>query len=211
MSNEKIRQQNIEKVLKQAMKLFVENGIENTSTEMIARASDLTLRSVQNYFHTKNDLYTAVLNRGYAIEFSEIKAYFESEKYINQSGADQIIGIITTTFTKAVKYPEIVLCTSQLQNIITKAYQNLDKLQATEKWQYMMDQMQKAFDKGATDGSIAQTTYNDLADVKTVMLGMLGAREKIAYAMCNQTLRELFDPEKKKKKYIRQVELIFKA
>ena len=41
------------------MKLFAENGVENTSFEWIAREFGFSLRSVQNYYHTKNDLIAA--------------------------------------------------------------------------------------------------------------------------------------------------------
>ena len=61
MPNEIVRRQNKQTVLRQAMKLFSANGVENTSGEMIARKSNLTLRSIQNYYKTKNDLIAAVL------------------------------------------------------------------------------------------------------------------------------------------------------
>ena len=50
------------------MKLFTANGVENTSVEMIARESGLTLRSVRIIFITKKDLIAAVLANSYAAE-----------------------------------------------------------------------------------------------------------------------------------------------
>jgi AcrR family transcriptional regulator len=55
MANEEIRQANIELVLQTAITLFIENGIENTTREMIARASGLSRRSTERYFPTKTE------------------------------------------------------------------------------------------------------------------------------------------------------------
>jgi Transcriptional regulator len=211
MPNEKVRQENIRNVIRQAMKLFVANGIENTSMEMIARESGLTLRSVQNYFHTKNDLYTAVLKNGYTIELNEIRSYFASEHYMSKSGAEQVIDIISTTLNKAVEYSDIVFCTAQMQHVVTRASNNCDDPQLTDNWRYIMEHVQNAFDKGVQDGSVGQTTNKEIVDVKTIMLGLLGIREQIAYAMCNKTMREIFDPETAVRKYTRQMELIFQV
>jgi AcrR family transcriptional regulator len=208
MSNERVRQQNIEKVLCQAQKLFIANGIENTSMGMIARESDLTLRSVQNYFHTRNDLYVAVLNREYAFQLENLHAFFESEQYKGRNGAEQVLDIISMVLNRAVENCETVFCTSQMQHIVSRASEDV---KLNEKCQYIMDQTQKAFDKGTEDGSIARTISTELIDVSSIMLVLRGVREQIAYAMCNRSLREVFDPETAIRKYIRQMELIFKA
>jgi AcrR family transcriptional regulator len=55
MANEEIRQANVEIVLQTAITLFIENGIENTTREMIARASGLSRRSTERYFPTKTE------------------------------------------------------------------------------------------------------------------------------------------------------------
>ena len=108
MSNEQVRQQNIRTVLSQALKLFVTNGIENTSVEMVARKSDLTLRSVQNYFHTKIDLIAAVLNNCYACELEEMNIFFESEQYHGKNGAGQVIAIVTAALDTALQHHKVV-------------------------------------------------------------------------------------------------------
>lgn len=211
MPNEKIRQQNIEKVLNQARKLFIANGIENTTMEMIARESEITLRSVQNYFHSKDDLHLAVFNKGCSLELDEIRAFFKSEQYLGKNGAEQIIDIISETLNKAVEHAETVLFTVQLQRIISRASGGGKELQLADNWAYMMEHIQMAFDKGVLDGSISKATSEELADVKTIMLGLLGIREQIACAMCDSTMCRLFEPEATVRKYIRQMERIIKA
>lgn len=211
MPNELVRQRNEQNVLRQAMQLFVANGIENTSVEMIARASGLTLRSVQNYYHTKNELIAAVLNTGYAVEFEEMQRFFSSEQYRAESGAAQVMDIVSTTLNKALEHADIVFCTSQMQHVISRAPKSGNRLRLTDNWVFIMEQLQDAFGRGILDGSVTQATENELVDVKTTTLALLGVREQVAYAMCDDALRELFDPQTAVEKYIRQMELMLTA
>jgi AcrR family transcriptional regulator len=55
MPNEKIRIANIETVLQTSIGLFIENGIQNTSRETVARASGLSRRSTERYFPSMTD------------------------------------------------------------------------------------------------------------------------------------------------------------
>ena len=211
MSNEQVRQQNIRTVLSQALKLFVTNGIENTSVEMVARKSDLTLRSVQNYFHTKIDLIAAVLNNCYACELEEMNGFFEAAEFKNKNGAGQVMDIVAAAMDTALLHYEVVFCTTQMQHVISRVPKKEGKPPLTGNWLYVMERLQSAFDQGRLDGSIKQTTEQELVDVKTIMLALQGIREQIAYAMCDGTLREIFDPRTVVKKYIRQMELMLVA
>jgi AcrR family transcriptional regulator len=55
LANEAIRVANVETVLEAAIQLFIEYGIENTTREMIARASGVSRRSTERYFPTKTE------------------------------------------------------------------------------------------------------------------------------------------------------------
>jgi AcrR family transcriptional regulator len=55
MANEEVRIANIETVLKVSASLFIEHGIQNTTREMIARASGLSRRSTERYFPSMTD------------------------------------------------------------------------------------------------------------------------------------------------------------
>lgn len=55
MANEAIRVANMETVLEASIQLFIEYGIENTTREMIARASGVSRRSTERYFPTKTE------------------------------------------------------------------------------------------------------------------------------------------------------------
>lgn len=208
MPNEMIRQQNMQTVLNQAMKLFVENGVENTSFEMIARESGLSLRSVQNYYHTKNDLIAAVLEFGLAIELREMKDFICTDTYRNKTGAEQILTIITVAYNKAVEKAAVISCATQMQHILSRASDNESKPLLAGNCQYIMEQIQEAFDKGLQDGSITRQMEASLFDTKSITLALYGIKEQIAFAMCDRELRNLFQPEIAAQKYIKQIELL---
>jgi AcrR family transcriptional regulator len=55
MANEEKKARNIDLALKTAAELFLEQGIENTTREMIAKRSGLSRKSLERYFAVKND------------------------------------------------------------------------------------------------------------------------------------------------------------
>ena len=207
MPNEIVRRQNKQTVLRQAMKLFSANGVENTSGEMIARKSNLTLRSIQNYYKTKNDLIAAVLENGYAAELREMKLFFASERYQSKAGADQIMAIVATAMNKAVEHPDIIFCTAQMQHILSRASERREQ-QLSGNWLYVMEHLQNAFNKGMADGSITKAMEEKLIDVKSIMLALRGIQEQVAFTMRDKALNELFEPQNVVKKYICQMELM---
>lgn len=203
-----VRQMNIQNALQQAMELFTENGIENTSMEMIARASGLTLRSIQKYFHTRNDLYVSLLKRSYALELEEMKDLFGSQGYQSETGAGRVMAIISASLREAIEHADTVFCTVQMQHILSRTADKENPAQLTGNWLYLMDRLKSAFDAGIADGSISQATENELIDVHTIMLALIGIHEQVAYALTNTTLHTLFSPEETVKKYIRQMEAL---
>lgn len=208
MSAGPVRKKNMQIVLREAMKLFAANGVENTSVEMIARKTDLSLRSVQNYFPTKGDLIAAVLQNGYALELEEMKAFFASESYKGKTGAGQILEIVSVSLDKAVEHSDIVFCTSQLQHIVSRMPDAAKDPKLTGNWPYFGEQLQKAFDTGVSDGSITKAVEERLIDAKCTMLALRGIQEAIAYTMCDQEFCRFFDPRSAVKKYVHQVELM---
>jgi len=211
MPNERIRQQNMQTVLRQARKLFAANGVENTSVEMIARESGLTLRSVQNDYRTKNDLIAAVLDFGITAEIEEMRSFFSSEQYLRKTGAEQILMIVTATYNKAVEMANIVICSSQMQRLLSRASKNSGKPLMAGNWKLIMEHVERAFSRGIQDGSITKSMEWSLIDAKSITLAMYGIKEQIAFAVCDQELRDLFEPEATVKKYIRQMEFLLSA
>ena len=190
------------------MKLFTANGVENTSVEMIARESGLTLRSVQNYFRTKKDLIAAVLANSYAAELKDMKSMALAESYQNKNGAEQIIEIITIACQKAIGKADVIFCTSQMEHILSRASKDNEEVRLEGNWNFIMDHIQRAFTKGLKDGSITVKMKDNLVDANSITLALYGIQQQVAFAMCDQRLHEVFQPEIAIKKYIRQMELM---
>jgi AcrR family transcriptional regulator len=55
MSNEELKAQNIEHVLEVSYELFLENGIENVTKEMISKQSGFSRKTLDRYFNSKTD------------------------------------------------------------------------------------------------------------------------------------------------------------
>jgi AcrR family transcriptional regulator len=55
LANEELKAKNIDLAVRTSVRLFIENGIQNTTREMIARESGLSRRSTERYFATKKD------------------------------------------------------------------------------------------------------------------------------------------------------------
>jgi len=211
MPNESIRQRNKQTVLTQAMELFADNGVENTSVEMIARKSGLSLRSVQNYYRTKNELIAAVLRSGYAAEQAELQSFFASAQYQSKTGAEQLQAIVAAALGRAVEQPALIFCTAQMQRILSRVPDWDEKPPLCGNWPAVMEQLKSAFDKGVRDGSITQTVQENLIDARSVMLAMRGIQEQVAFAMCDGELNALLEPKIAAKKYLRQMEMMLSA
>jgi len=208
MPNELIRQQNVKRVLQNAMQLFMNNGVESTSVEMIARRANLSLRTVQNYYHTKNDLIAAVLDYEYAIELEEMETCVSTEEFQNMPGAKQILTIVASVYHKAVKHAEEIFCETQMQYLVSHASKFEGKPLLTGNWKYITEHIQTAFNKGLQDGSITRQMELSLLDAKSITLALYGIKEQISFAMCDRELKKLFQPEIAAQKYVQQIELL---
>lgn len=159
MANEEIRLANIEKVLRVAIDLFIENGIENTTREMLARSSGLSRRSIERYFPTKQDYVVQA-----AVWFANSLAEnFKSAKMLkeNSHSADEILKIFFEELKQTLlAEPRIFICFAEAKGFI---YRNCEKrsddykrlLQAIG-WR---STLQKIFEKGEMDGTL-KCQYN---------------------------------------------------
>lgn len=154
MANEEIRLANIEKVLRVAINLFTEYGIENTTREMLARASGLSRRSIERYFPTKSDYVVQA-----SVWFAKTLAQkYESVKMLNvdKYNADEILKVFFDELKQAlIEEPRIFVCFAEVKGYI---YRNCEdrandyqKLLDAIGWQRIL---QKIFEKGEKDGTL---------------------------------------------------------
>lgn len=154
MANEEIRLANIETVLQTAINLFIENGIENTTREMLARASGVSRRSTERYFPTKTDCVVQASEWFAKSLFRNMKSIkmLDQERY----HADEILRMFFEELKQALlKEPRIFICFAEVKSYIYRNcgnravdYKNL--LEAIG-WQRIL---QRIFEKGEQDGTL---------------------------------------------------------
>lgn len=154
MANEEIRLANIEKVLQTAINLFVENGIENTTREMLARSSGVSRRSTERYFPTKTDF---VLQASVWFAKSLIKN-LNSVRMLEEDiyNADEILRTFFEELEQALlKEPRIFIGFSEVKGYIYRNCQNraddYQNLLESIGWRRIL---QKIFEKGEKDGTL---------------------------------------------------------
>ena len=154
MANEEIRLANIETVLQAAINLFVENGIENTTREMLARASGLSRRSTERYFPSKSD-YVVQAAEWFAKSLAEKQ---NSVKMLEdgQCTADEALRAFFEELKQSLlKEPRIYICFAEAKGYIYRNCENraddYKNLLEAIGWRRIL---QKIFEKGEQDGTL---------------------------------------------------------
>jgi AcrR family transcriptional regulator len=162
MPNEEIRIANIETVLRVSVGLFIENGIQNTTREMISRASGLSRRSTERYFPTMTD---CVVQAAVLIGMETYKQ-FGAKRMLGTPGyqASDIFKIFLDELKQIVfDEPRILVCLSEFK---TYLYRNSEDRVADYK--KFADAMgcrrifKKIFELGAEDGTVKKITRPEI-------------------------------------------------
>lgn len=154
MANEEIRLANIEAVLQTAINLFVENGIENTTREMLARTSGVSRRSTERYFPCKADCVVQA-SQWFAKSLTE---GLESVKMLEDGNypAEEVLRKFFDELKQSLlKEPRIYIFFAETKGFI---YRNCKDRAADYKnlleaigWRRIL---QKIFEKGEQDGTL---------------------------------------------------------
>jgi AcrR family transcriptional regulator len=126
MANEEVRIANIETVLKVSASLFIEHGIQNTTREMIARASGLSRRSTERYFPSMTDCVVQ------AAEYigKEIYKKFRAVQMLesNQYTADQILEVYLEDMKQLLlEEPRLFACYAEFKAYLYRNSPNSER------------------------------------------------------------------------------------
>jgi AcrR family transcriptional regulator len=154
MANEEIRIANMENVLRTTIDLFLEYGIQNTTREMIARASGLSRRSTERYFPTKRDFVVQAAEWfGHDLynRFQSVKM-LESDEYT----AIEILRAYLIEFKHLlVNDPRIFVCYAEFKSFLYRnsddRYSDYMKFADAVGLRRMLQQL---LERGAQDGTI---------------------------------------------------------
>ncbi len=94
MSLQEVREQNKQKVVENALKFFINNGIENTKISDIAEASGLNERSVFRYFDTKADLVLAAAMHFYNHEVDMLHPFWDEIDKGDENGREKVYQVL---------------------------------------------------------------------------------------------------------------------
>jgi AcrR family transcriptional regulator len=154
MANEEIRLANIDTVLKTALHLFIENGINNTTREMLARASGLSRRSTERYFPTKcefvvqaavwfaNDLYEQM----HSVKMLDQEQYTAAE--LMQSFLEELRDILLNDTRIFACYAEFK---AYLYRNSEHRYDDYQRFMEAAGWRRSL---QRIFERGLQDGTV---------------------------------------------------------
>lgn len=94
MSLQEVREQNKQKVIENALIMFLNNGIENTKVVDIAKASGLTERSVFRYFNTKADLVLAAAMHFFNHEVDILHSFWDEIDKSGENGHEKVYQVL---------------------------------------------------------------------------------------------------------------------
>jgi AcrR family transcriptional regulator len=163
MANEEIRVANMGNVLRTTIDLFLEYGIQNTTREMIARASGLSRRSTERYFPTKTDFVVQ------AAEWfgHDLYGRFQSVKMLDSDEytAIEILRAYLIEFKRLlVNDPRIFVCYAEFKSFLYRnsedRYNDYMKFADAVGLRRML---QRLLERGAEDGTIVSHYKPDAA------------------------------------------------
>ncbi|MCE4645768.1 TetR/AcrR family transcriptional regulator [Clostridioides difficile] len=147
---EKIQREN--EIIYKAEKLFCLNGFDNTTMNELAKEVEYTKRTIYKYFSCKEDLFFAVVLRGYKRLWDNVK--IESAK--GKTGFEKI-KLSYFAFHKFYSVEPSLLCLMGMIGIVNSEKSDTDML-FKEKFfsfnKFMFDEIQGMFEIGKNDRSI---------------------------------------------------------
>lgn len=184
MSLQEVREQNKQKVIENALKFFLNNGIENTKISDIAEASGLTERSVFRYFDTKADLVLAAAVHFFNYEVDILHPFWDEIDKNNTSGHEKVYEVLLA-YAMLFFDQKLSLIFVQEAEIYLYRSNMLNKIRPklVESYKSKNGPLSLAICKGIEDGSIKESHDLELFYFNAFdsMLGLLQKMATTAY------------------------------
>jgi AcrR family transcriptional regulator len=147
---EKEKQTREEYIINAAEKIFTIMGYNGSSMEEIAKEAQFTRKTVYQYFADKEDLYFAVISRG----FQQLLCYFEEEIKNGNTGFEKLQHLASAYYRFYQDFPSTFNLMNYVGYVKLKK-ENATKLQEFNKFTELVSQeVAKVIDEGKADGSI---------------------------------------------------------
>lgn len=155
MTQETLRQQNIDLVVEKALDCFLEQGIDKTKVSEVARRAGLTERSVFRYFKTKADL---VLAAAY-LYWNRLIAHIDASLLRDgreRTGLEEVGELLISYSRLYYEDPKGLRFTLDAELVLDGAGKNhAIKNRPPEPYESSSGPVAKAIRKGLADGSIS--------------------------------------------------------
>lgn len=153
-----------EKLLDVARQLFARKGVENTTMNDIAEASDKGRRTVYTYFKSKRDIFNAIVERESEQLVENLRRVVQNPDATNTEKLREFLMVRVVQISPAVDRDG-----SPLRYLITGDFRKIEKIRhlATLKEQEIFDSIITA---GIESGEFDPVQARRLPDLKAVML-----------------------------------------
>ena len=150
-----------------AEKLFCQKGFDETSMDEIAREAQFTKRTLYQYFTNKEDLFFAVVRRG----FQKLSAYLQADIQGQQNGYQKIQQSFKSCYRFYKDYPDMFRLISYIGYVRQKS--NDDSVRQREFMQSnneLFFTVSRIFKEGQADGSVNPALDPDKTSLSLVFL-----------------------------------------
>lgn len=147
------RQRNIEKVIKTARELFLQEGVMNISVNRIAQESGLSAMSLYRYFGTREDLILAVWKDALDEFYTRFNRRYKQKYDPSDTGLQKFLACMDTYIEAYTKHPEWYDYTKEMMGGFAGRRVN-DEDFWNKFYSWITIPAMKAMQEGQKDGSI---------------------------------------------------------
>lgn len=158
---EKIQRRNA--IIDSAEKVFFKEGIENASMDQVAQEAELSKGTIYLYFKSKDELYRAIILRGFII----LKKQLKESALVQETGFQNVKAISEAYIRFSYDYLGYFNAILHYQNDLFSARKREpSSVQSLEGGNAVIGVLINAINKGKQDGSI----YDDISSVETAFV-----------------------------------------
>ena len=185
MTNEEIKEENVQKTIEAGIRCFVENGIANTQIGAIAERAGLSKRSFMRYFGSKDNFVFAVLKSINIKCYQKGRAAYQEITAQYSAALDRLRALMTVTRDYFSAHPDVFILMSEGQTYVARSPEKeavlSQYMQLRNYWPSVILSLMK---QGAEEGSITcfAEDYIQTNESNALWYAYLGLMVQLAYA-----------------------------